>query len=63
MQVKPKGMSVDGQFRGFVPRRRPLFGLWLKLLNAVVRLLTFGRARVVSVYDTVHCKNWDGIIR
>lgn len=63
MQIRPEGMGVSGRFRGFVPRRRPIFGLWLKFLNAVVRMLTFGKARVVPMRDVVYFRNWDGIIR
>jgi hypothetical protein len=63
MQIRADVMGVDGRFRGFVPRRRPIFGLWLKFLNAVVRMLTFGKARVVLMRDVVHFRNWEGVIR
>ena len=63
MQIKPDGMGVDGRFRGFVPRRRALFEMWIKVLNAVVWALTFGKARVVSVHGVINFRNWDGIIR
>ena len=63
MQIRPEAMGVSGRFRGFVPRRRPLFSMWIKLLNAVVCLLTIGRARVVPMHDTVHFRNWEGVIR
>jgi len=33
--------------RGFVPRRLGLLDVWLRVLGAVVRVLTFGRWRVV----------------
>ena len=61
MQIKHDGMGVDGRFRGFVPRRRALFEMWIKVLNAVVWALTFGKARVVPVHGVI--RNWDGIIR
>ena len=63
MQIRPDGMGVDGRVRGFVPRRRPLFDMWLKFLNAAVCMLTFGKARVVSVHGVINFRNWDGIIR
>lgn len=63
MQIRPEGMGVDWRLSGFVPRRRPIFGLWLKFLNVVVRMLTFGKARVVPMRDVVHFRNWDGILR
>jgi hypothetical protein len=56
MQIRPEGMGIDWRFRGFVLRRRPIFGMWLKLLNVVVRMLTFGGARVVTVSDVINLK-------
>jgi hypothetical protein len=63
MQIRPEAMGVSGRFRGFVPRRRPIFDMWIKVLNVVVRALTFGKARVVPMRDVVYFRNWDGIIR
>jgi hypothetical protein len=63
VQIRPEGMGVDGRVSGFVLRRRPIFGLWLKFLNAAVCMLTLGKVRVVSVHGVINFRNWDGIIR
>lgn len=60
MQIRPEGMGVDGWLSGVVPRRRPLFSMRIKLLNAMVCLLTLGK---VLMRDVVHFRNWDGILR
>ena len=46
MQIRPKCMGVDGRLNGLVPRRRSLFSIWLKVLNAVIYVL-----RSVSKYS------------
>ena len=46
IQTEEMRMSMDCG-KGVVPRRPGLMDVWLKVLDAVVRVLTFGRGRVV----------------
>jgi hypothetical protein len=63
MQIRPEGMGISGRESGFVPHRRPILDMWIKVLNVVVRALTFGKARVVPMRKVAYFRNWDGIIR
>jgi len=46
IQTEEMRMSMDGG-NGVVPQRPGLIDAWLKVLDALVRVLTFGRGRVV----------------
>ena len=63
MQMQTEEMrQAMGKATGVVPRRLGLLDVWLKALDAVVRVLTFGRGRVVRgpLRGPVH---WDGNLR
>ena len=48
MQIQTDEMwRALGEAKGVVPRRPGLMDAWLCVLDAVVRVLTFGRGRVV----------------
>ena len=48
MQIQTDEMRrAMGETDGIVPRRPGLMDAWLRVLDAVVRVLTFGRGRVV----------------
>ena len=48
MQIQTDEMRrAMGETGGVVPRRPGLMDAWLRVLDAVVRVLTFGRGRVV----------------
>ena len=48
MQIQTEEMRrAMGETDGFVPRRPGVMDAWLRVLDAVVRVLTFGRGRVV----------------
>ncbi len=51
-----------GEASGVVPRRPGLLDVWLWVLDAVVRVLTFGHGRVVHgpLRGPVH---WDGNLK
>ena len=46
IQTEEMRMSMDGG-KGVAPQRPGLMDVWLKTLDALVRVLTFGRGRVV----------------
>jgi len=46
IQTEEMRMSMDGG-NGVVPRRPGLMDAWMRVLDALVRILTFGRGRVV----------------
>ena len=63
MQIQTEEMRrAMGEASGVVPRRPGLLDAWLWVLDAVVRVLTFGRGRVVRgpLCGPIH---WDGILR
>ena len=63
MQIQTEEMMrAMGEAGGVVPRRPGLLDIWLRVLDAVVRVLTFGRGRVVRgpLRGPIH---WDGILR
>ena len=63
MQIPTDEMRrAMGEANGVVPRRPWLLDVWLKVLDAVVRVLTFGRGRVVRgpLRGPVR---WDGILK
>lgn len=48
MQIQTDEMRrAIGEAGGLVPRRPGVMDAWLRVLDAVVRVLTFGRGRVV----------------
>lgn len=55
MQIKPNIKSV-------APRYRPIHKVWLKVLDSVVRVLSFGSACVVSI-EKVRPIRWNGVIK
>ena len=63
MQIQTNEMrrAMNGG-NGVVPRRPGLMGAWLKVLDALVRILTFGRGRVVRgpLREPVR---WDGNLK
>lgn len=63
MQLKPNEFKCDGRGTRFAPRFRPFFTMWIKVLDLLVRVLTFGSARVVSVDNKSGFIKWDGVIR
>ena len=63
MQIQTDEMRrAMGEADGVVPRRPGLMDAWMRVLDAVVRLLTFGRGRVVRgpLRGPVH---WDGNLK
>lgn len=63
MQIQTDEMRrTMGEAKGFVPRRPGLMAAWLRVLDVAVRVLTFGRGRVVRgpLHGPV-C--WDGNLR
>ena len=61
IQTEEMRMAMDGG-KGVVPRRPGLMDAWLKTLDVLVRVLTFGRGRVVRgpLRDPVR---WDGNLK
>ena len=63
MQIPTDEMRREmGEASGVVPRRPGLMDAWLKVLDAVVRVLTFGRGRVMRapLRGPIH---WDGNLK
>lgn len=59
MDGQKRGMA--GARGGFVPPRRRFGDLWLAVVDALVRILTLGRGRVVKTRsEPIH---WAGAIR
>lgn len=53
--------AMRGQAGGFAPPRPRLGDLWLAVVDVLVRILTFGRGRVVKTRSgPIH---WDGVIK
>lgn len=47
MQIQTEEMRrAMGEAGGVVPRRRGLMDAWIRVLDVLVRVLTFGRGRV-----------------
>ena len=63
MQIQTDEMrrAMNGG-NGVVPQRTGLMGAWLKVLDVVVRILTFGRGRVVREMARGPVR-WDGNLR
>ena len=63
MQIQTEEMRrAMGEAGGVVPRRPGLMDTWIRVLDAVVRVLTFGRGRVVrGPLRGPVC--WDGNLR
>lgn len=61
IQTEEMRMSMDGG-KGVAPRRPGLMDVWLKTLDVLVRILTFGRGRVVRgpLHGPVR---WDGNLK
>ena len=53
--------AMDGRVGGFSPTRPELGDLWLAAVDALVRILTLGRGRVVKAPSGPIY--WDGVIR
>lgn len=53
--------AMDGRAGGFAPPRPRLGDLWLVALDALVRILTLGRGRVVKTRSGPI--RWDRVIR
>ena len=63
MQIQTDEMCrATGEANGVVPRRPGLMDAWLRVLDAVVRVLTFGRGRVVRG-PLLGPVRWDGILK
>ena len=63
MQIQTEEMrKAMGGADGVVPRRPGLMDAWIRVLDVLVRVLTFGRGRVVRemARETVI---WDGNLR
>ena len=61
IQTEEMRMSMDGG-KGVVPRRPGLMDVWIRILDAVVLVLTFGRGRVVR--GPLHGRiRWDGNLK
>ena len=53
--------AMSGRTGGFAPPRPGLGDLWIAAVDALVRILTLGRGRVVKTRSgPIH---WDGAIR
>ena len=63
MQIQTEEMrKAMGGADGVVPRRPGLMDAWIRVLDVVVRVLTFGRGRVVR--EIAHGPvRWDGNLR
>lgn len=61
MEMQPEGFKCARN--DFVPRRHPVRDAWHKVLDVLVRVLSFGTARVVVIEKEVCFRNWRGIIR
>jgi len=63
MQIQMEEMRLSmGEANGVVPRRSGLMDAWLCVLDVVVRVLTFGRGRVVREMARGPVR-WDGNLR
>ena len=63
MQIKTDEMRrAMGEAGGVVPPRPGLIDAWIRVLDVVVRILTFGRGRVVREMARGPVR-WDGNLR
>lgn len=63
MQIQADEMrQAMGGADGVVPRRPGLMDAWMRVLDVVVRVLTFGRGRVVHEMARGPVR-WDGNLR
>ena len=63
MQIQTDEMrGAMGGADGVVPRRPVLMDAWIRVLDVVVRVLTFGRGRVVREMARGPVR-WDGNLR
>ena len=63
MQIQTDEMwRAMGEANGIVPRRPGLMDAWMRVLDVFVRVLSFGRGRVVRgpLREIVH---WDGNLK
>ena len=63
MQIQTEEMRrAMGGADGVVPRRPGLMDAWIRVLDVLVRVLTFGRGRVVREFARGPVR-WDGNLR
>ena len=63
MQIQTDEMRrAMGEADGVVPRRPGLMDAWIRVLDVLVRVLTFGRGRVVREIARGPVR-WDGNLR
>ena len=63
MQIQTEEMRrAMGGADGVVPRRPGLMDAWIRVLDVLVRVLTFGRGRVVREISFGSVR-WDGNLR
>ena len=63
MQIQADEMRMAmGGADGAVPQRPGLMDAWIRVLDVLVRVLTFGRGRVVREMARGHVR-WDGNLK